>query len=321
MKGSMRFTIRKTKTTRYIIAACVLMGVKLIDAISGAYDKNGNKKDQSEISFPVPNILKENGSSSNGRSFLRVMTLNIAHGRKNGRHQFFRRTSTIKSNLDDISSVLREKQPDVVALQEADGPSAWSGNFDHVHYIAERSDYAYSVRGEHVKRKNTSYGTALLSSLPLNTPVSVKFPPSPPTFPKGLIISTVTVPGDPPLEVDIASVHLDFSRQSVREKQVDEIVDRFQHRESPLILMGDFNCEWKTKESTLQNLAERLDLKAYRPHAGDLVTFPKSSRRLDWILVSPEFEFITYDIVNDIVSDHRGVITDLRVTVSGDHAF
>ena len=63
---------------------------------------------------------------------LRLLTLNVAHGRKLATHQALLSPMTVRRNLEEIASLLRESRADVVALQEADGPSAWSGNFDHV---------------------------------------------------------------------------------------------------------------------------------------------------------------------------------------------
>jgi hypothetical protein len=56
---------------------------------------------------------------------LRLLTLNVAHGRKLATHQALLSPATVRKNLEEIASVLRESRADVVALQEADGPSAW----------------------------------------------------------------------------------------------------------------------------------------------------------------------------------------------------
>ena len=65
-------------------------------------------------------------------SGLRVMTLNMAHGRGDSFHQLLQTTDTTMGNLDAIALMLNREQPDVIALQEADGPSFWSGNFNHI---------------------------------------------------------------------------------------------------------------------------------------------------------------------------------------------
>jgi endonuclease/exonuclease/phosphatase family metal-dependent hydrolase len=235
-----------------------------------------------------------------------VMTLNLAHGRKDGFSQMLQSGQKIQRHLEEVAAVLRRESPAVVALQEADGPSFWSGDFDHVARLAERAAFGYSVRGSHVDGGGLSYGTALLSRFSPDAPVSVTFPPSPPTFPKGFLVSQVTFPGG--WKADVVSVHLDFARASVRAEQVAEMIRTLSRRPSPRIVLGDFNSEWDDDESAVRALAEALNLKAWRENATDLDTFPFSGKRLDWILISPELEFRDYRVVPDVLSDHLGVV-------------
>jgi len=303
------FTVKCIERSRLVTIALTTLGVIVkLFMISDMFDDRETRPitltDTTDIDKEKSNILSRNS--------LKVMTLNAAHGRKDGRHQIFQKNTSIKSNLNDIATVLEQGNPDVIALQEADGPSAWSGNFDHVEYLARKAKYIYSVRGEHVKGKKLDYGTALLSNLPLNTPVSITFAPSPPTFSKGAVICSINWPGTD-MKIDIVSLHLDFARKSVRRKQIDKLVEKLTQRERPLIIMGDFNCEWKDKKSTLGTLMNTLNLKAYRPEAKDMKTFPKTGKRLDWILISEELEFSTYNVFEDTMSDHLGVVSDLRI--------
>ena len=245
---------------------------------------------------------------------MKVLTLNIAHGRRSGPHQLLQGRARIESNVDDVATVLRRERPHVVALQEADGPSFWSGRFDHVRHLAERAGFAHAVRGDHARALEVRYGTALLSMLPLSDAVSVTFPPVPLRFPKGYVVSTVTWPNDGGLQVDVVSVHLDFARPSVRRRQVAQVIKRLRQRGKPLVIMGDFNCEWAGREPTLRLLASKLNLKAYLPEASGLKTFRRMRRRLDWILVSPQFDFLSYQALPDPISDHLGVVSELELT-------
>lgn len=247
-------------------------------------------------------------------STLKVMTINVAHGRKNGFHQILQKRSSIQVNLNDIVRVFMREQPHVIALQEADAPSRWSGHFDHVAYLARMSDYPFSVLAQHVQKRVVSYGTALLSKLDLTNPLAITFPPSPPTPSKGATICTVPWPGVPGTNVHVASVHLDFSRKSVRHRQVSEIIDNLSWRQGPLIVMGDFNCEWSSWNSPLRRLSEILNLRPYRPDAAGLHTFPDLFMRLDWILISRELEFFSHAVVDDVISDHFAVVSEIVLT-------
>lgn len=240
---------------------------------------------------------------------LTVMTLNAAHGRANGIHQALLSEESIAENLDRIASVLKDSSPDVVALQEADGPSLWSGRFDHVAYLAHAGGYEHAYRGEHVNGFKLSYGTAMLSRYPLDDNASITFPANPPLFPKGFVVGEVAVPGFGP--VTVVSVHLDFARKSVRHEQVERLVEELASRPRPLVVMGDFNCDWDD-ETTLPMLAERLDLRPFEPD-DTTTTFPKLGKRLDWIFVSDEIEFADYHVGASGLSDHQPVIAKLRI--------
>ncbi len=70
---------------------------------------------------------------------LRLLTLNASHGRKTAWNQMLVSKKRTYENLDLIASLLEESNADVVALQEADAPSRWSGKFDHVDYLRDKT--------------------------------------------------------------------------------------------------------------------------------------------------------------------------------------
>lgn len=252
------------------------------------------------------------------QSTLTVMSLNLAHGRRNGWHQALMRRRTLQANLAEVAGLIRRERPDVVAIQEADRPSLWSGRFDHVQFLAGMADAPYFVHGEHVKVLKLTYGTALLSRCSLADPVSHTFFPAWPILSKGMVVATIGWPGATERQLDMVSVHLGVGRKAVRQRQSREIVERLKNRKRPLVLMGDFNCGYGGREQTLALLMGELNLRAYAPEAKGLNTFPLLNRRLDWILISPELDFVDYRTLSDVVSDHRPVVATLRWARSGD---
>ncbi|MGE0083054.1 MAG: endonuclease/exonuclease/phosphatase family protein [Desulfococcaceae bacterium] len=248
------------------------------------------------------------------RTELKLMTLNMAHGRKDGFSQIFQTEKEILSHLDEIADVLNREKPDILALQEADGPCAWSGNFDHVAYLAQKTGFPFWIRGEHVKMPGLSYGTAILSRFPPEKTLSVTFAPSPPTPSKGFVAVSVKQPGSPAAEIRIISVHLDFSRESVRKEQIRSMTEKLSADKIPLIIMGDFNCGWEKGTSAVAETARLLGLKVWQENAKNLQTFPQANpgKRLDWILIPAEYEFAEYRVLDDVLSDHRGVAAIIR---------
>lgn len=244
---------------------------------------------------------------------LKVITLNIAHGRGDGFHQLFQSGDTARSHLDAIATLLKGQHPDIVALQEADAPSFWSGKFDHVEYVAKHGSFAYFVHANHAEGIGLSYGTAFVSNLELKHPEAITFNPEVSALPKGFAVATVTWPENPCVELDIASVHLEFSSEATRRQQATELIGTLRARDRPMIVMGDFNSRWEQEGSAVRFIASELGLSAYKPDQAGLETFARLGRRLDWILISPEFKFYSYNAINDKVSDHRAVTAELTL--------
>jgi endonuclease/exonuclease/phosphatase family metal-dependent hydrolase len=281
-----------------LLQACATTGLRTVPDI-----QSFDVFDAGQVQ-PVSNLVSD----------LTVMTLNMAHGRGNSFHQLLQRTDTTLDNLDAITVMLNREQPDVLALQEADGPSFWSGNFNHITYLAERSAYSWAVNGRQVEAIGLAYGTALLSSIELQQPQAITFDPSLSMLRKGFVVSSIDWPGHPTVQVDVVSVHLDFSSESTRRQQARALIAEMQGRGRPMIVMGDFNTDWGHKDSTVRLITAELGLNAYNPESQGLETFPWSGKRLDWILLSGELQFSSYRVVADVLSDHRGVVAEVRLS-------
>ena len=248
---------------------------------------------------------------------LTLLTLNASHGRKTAWNQMLVSKKRTYENLNLIASLLNESNADIVALQEADAPSRWSGKFDHVDFLRDNTEYRCSLVGRHADTWLFTFGTALLSKVRMSYVDSVPFPATPPTTTKGFVKTTISwdVRGRA-VPVTIVSVHLDFSRKSVRDRQIGMLVEDLKDTKSPLIVMGDFNSRWDQKRSHVQQLAHALELKAYEPQNELLGTYKKTDgKRLDWILVSHDLTFSRYEVLPDIVSDHLAVYAELSLTL------
>ena len=62
----------------------------------------------------------EEGAGTIDSAVIRVATLNIAHGRKDGRNQMLLGEETIRSNLVEVAALMDRSEADVIALQEVD---------------------------------------------------------------------------------------------------------------------------------------------------------------------------------------------------------
>ncbi len=263
------------------------------------------------------NIINQSSSTNQidntDNTTMTVITMNIAHGRKDKFHQAFLGEKKIKNNLDHIVKMSNRENPFLIALQEADGPSFWSGKFNHVEYISGRTGLKNHFQGYHVDKFGLHYGTAILSSNELHSSESHTFKSrSFISLSKGFVLSTVKWPGEDNLYVDVFSIHLDFLLDSVRQKQINELIAVIEKNNNPVILMGDFNAG--SDSNAISSLIELLGLKAYKFKRGGLETFSRFNKRFDWILISKELEYISYEVLPDNISDHNAIVSEIGLT-------
>lgn len=244
---------------------------------------------------------------------LRVMTLNVAHGRGTARNQFLVGTSGIYQNLDAVARLIKSKSTHVVALQEADAPSRWSGQFDQVSYVAEQTGLACSTHGVHSDSWMASYGTALVADAVLEFSDSRTFGPSWPTTRKGFVVARLNwKKNEQTRGVTIVSAHLDFLRARVRDRQIDSMIRNLSVRPGPFVIMGDVNSTWSDASGHVRRLSEELGLRVFEPDNENLGTYrSRSGPRLDWVLLSEELAFVDYQVLPDIVSDHLAVYAEI----------
>jgi endonuclease/exonuclease/phosphatase family metal-dependent hydrolase len=253
---------------------------------------------------------------------LRLLTLNVAHGRKLATHQALLSRATVERNLAEIGDLIGSSDAHLVALQEADGPSAWSGNFDHVELLARLAEHSDYFRGEHnpfaLGRRNLASGTALLGRHDLRRPHSHRFGTSWRDT-KGFVVATVPVPEWGETEIDVVSLHLEPVVPAVRRQQIAQLTEHLLRRQRrPLVVLGDFNCSWSEEALHFRPLARHLGLRTHQPrHHAPTYPSRRPRRRIDWILISPELEFVGYRTLPNTVSDHLGVVAELQLREPG----
>ena len=245
---------------------------------------------------------------------IKVLSLNVSHGRGTALNQLLVSTRQTYANLNAVAELLVARSPDIIALQEADAPSRWSGGFDHVTYLAEQAGFGCRTHGVHSQAWLASYGTALLShGRPIETD-SLRFAPSWPAKRKGYVSAAYRWPtanGD--VNLRVISVHLDFLRKRTRDGQVSEMIAALSAGDGPLVVMGDFNSTWEEEGSPVRRLSEALALRAYRTAGGDSGTYKRrDGKHFDWILISSHLDYVTHQVLPEVVSDHFAVYAEIR---------
>lgn len=241
---------------------------------------------------------------------IKIMTLNIAHGRANGSHQLFQTRKNIEKNLTKIGEVVKKKDIDILCLQEVDNVSFWSGKFNHARFISKLTNLQNLLQGFHVKGLKLAYGTAILSKFNFSNPLTRAFKPVPPLFTKGFVSANVKI-GEK--NIHIVSLHFDFARKNVRKNQAKYIMDFYKNRENSLIICGDFNTDFYARDEVIKQMLHVLNLKAYKLEDKSLFTFALTKKRIDWILISKDLDFISHEVIDENLSDHLGVCCELAL--------
>ena len=243
------------------------------------------------------------------KDILRLSTFNLAHGRGRSLSHFTLGRKKIEANLIATAQQIQASPVDLLALQEAEAEMTWHKNLHQSQFLAEHAGFSQVAQGEHVRGKRYSYGTAVLSKLKIVHSESHVFPRSKLTFPKGFVSAEVISHCQKHFRV--ISLHLDFLHEKTRQRQIQMLCNYIQNQAPlPLIIMGDFNCQYR-KNGVLERLAQELHLQVWNPQE-KIVSFPKLGLRLDWILISQEMRFNSYELWDDLASDHLAVRAELE---------
>lgn len=231
---------------------------------------------------------------------LRVVTYNVKHGRG--------MDGTI--DLERIAGVLRERRPDVVALQEIDRNATRSGGRDQADELG-RALSMHHAFGAFMPFQGGDYGMAILSRHPITKTTSLRLPDG--NEPRIALVVEIRLPDD--RTILVVNVHFDWiADDAFRFAQAQVVADFLRTAERPFVLLGDFN---DTPGSRTLALFEAVGSEADKPEAGRL-TFPADEpvKEIDFVWYGPPraWEPRRTRVVDErVASDHRPVVADLEL--------
>lgn len=193
-------------------------------------------------------------------SGLNVLTYNIHHVEGTDGQIDYKR----------LADVIRELDPDIVALQEVDNGTNRTENVNQVEKLASMAGYKYFVFGRSMPYNSGEYGLAVMSRYPI---LSHEAHPLPFRFnlePRSLLITRIAA-GEKGSIVTFANTHLCHQSEENRIEQIRRITSLLSGIEGPVILAGDFNARNENDSMRLLWSREWLDCSA--PHS-----------RIDYIL-------------------------------------
>ena len=236
------------------------------------------------------------GAPPTGAS-LRVMTWNIHHARG------------LDGTVDvaRIAAEIRTASPDLVALQEVDRGVRRTSGIDIPAALAEQTGMQVAF-GKNIDFQGGDYGNAVLTRLPILRGHNHHYRMLRAGEQRGLQQVRVAWHG---CELEIWNTHIDYRPDdSERRSNATEILARQAASDVPVILCGDFNDVPGSAVHSQLTTAFHDPLAA---HEGAW-TYPADApkKRIDWVLLTPPWQFVESWVPETTASDHRGVVMVLR---------
>jgi endonuclease/exonuclease/phosphatase family metal-dependent hydrolase len=227
-------------------------------------------------------------------------------------------------DLARTAETIRGLSPDIVALQEVDVHwAARSGFVDQVAALASalgmeaRFAHIYSLPAATDTRARREFGVALLSRHRIViwrndtlTRLSTQDSNAVPAPAPGLLEAVIDIGG---VRMHVLNTHLDYRADpALRRRQAGEMAELISRLAGPLIVFGDFNAPPGAPE--IAPLFSRLR-DAWPADSGAGFTYPADLpvKRIDYVLVSPDFRVVGATVPASEASDHRPVVVDLTV--------
>ena len=237
---------------------------------------------------------------------VRILSFNIYHG------------ATMKGdfNLDLIAGVIKEADPDLVALQEVDFKTRRALGYDLATELGWRTKMA-SLFGMAMPYDGGGYGEGVLSRYSFIASRNMPLPFTGNNEPRAVLMATTKLPeGD---TIIFIGTHFDHTGNEtdriLQAKKVNELLSGVRY---PAILAGDLNAE---PGSTPILILEDLWGHAY-DEAVPSPTYPSDApaKKIDYVMYYPKdrWKVISSEVICDsVVSDHCAHLVVLELLEGG----
>lgn len=210
------------------------------------------------------------------------------------------------TDLERIAALIRDIDPDLVALQEVDSVVERTGGVDQATVLGELTGMT-PVFGEFMPYQGGKYGMALLSAWPIIQTGNIRLPDG--DEPRTALSAIVASPASG-RELRLVGIHF-YRTEAERLAQAQQLEAHLSDETRPTILAGDFNSE--PGGTVMEWLAERWHIV---PKGADNLTFSSFDpvKEIDFILLRPKksFEVTRHELLDEpVISDHRPVVIEL----------
>lgn len=232
---------------------------------------------------------------------VKVLSFNILHGR----------TTKGDFNLDVLAQLIKDADPDFVALQEVDFKANRSKQYDLVTELGWRTKMT-PLFGKAMDFDGGQYGEGVLSRYSFLQTRVVALPHLAKQEPRAALEIVTTLPsGD---TIAFVGTHLAHEGEAGRVIQAQKINEVFSQNSIPSLLVGDLNA--KPGSETIQ-LLETVWGSAYDKQ-NPAPTYPSDNPRIkiDYVMFFPQsrWKVIERKVIKDtIASDHCAYLVTLEL--------
>ena len=241
-------------------------------------------------------------TTNNSSRIVRVLSFNILHGA----------TTRGDFDLDAIARVIKDANPDFVALQEVDFKTNRAKKYDLVTELGWRTKLA-PIFARAMKYDGGEYGEGVLSKYSFLETRNVALPYTPGNEPRAALEIVTQLPsGD---TIAFVGTHLDHLEEDTdRVAQARRINEVFSLNEYPTLLVGDLN---DTPGSRAINILEEVWTPSYNRESPE-PTFPSTDpiKKIDYVMFYPatDWRVIDTQVIRDsIASDHCAYLVTLEL--------
>lgn len=239
---------------------------------------------------------------------LKLMTYNIQHGLDY--KKLLNKERII--DLEKIINVIKEENPDIIALNEVYNDINNIETVEQTKYIADELGYNYYFFGKCITIKNTiGYGNAIISKYPLSNYTVHKIPDPIIKKENGHYESRAIIDCELLINDEIIKVfvtHIGLEKEE-KENGINKILEISKNKKA--IIMGDFNMQednenikklLNTYKNTLSNINEGNS------------TYPSTNpkEKIDYIFIK-NMEIISSNVIKKVASDHFPIIANIVI--------
>lgn len=245
-------------------------------------------------------------NQASGKTVLRVLCYNIHHANPPSQPDSI--------DIGAIATVIRNQQPDLVALQELDVYTTRSGKTLHQAEELGRLTGMNAFFAKAIDYGGGEYGVAILSKLPIEQTRNYPLPTAVGTGGELRTLATAIISLNKTQKLLFACTHLDAqAKDTNRLLQAKKIIEILKDEQLPVILAGDLNA---APSSPVISLFDNHFTRTCVQNCGFTIPVINPSRTIDFISFFPKqkFKVVEHRVIPETyASDHRPVFAILEI--------